>query len=60
MRTINIGNLWQGIIAERFDYSLALYLDAALIVVALSIIPFLSERKEKLVASPVEPAIVAT
>lgn len=60
MRTINIGNLWQGIIAERFEYSLALYIDAALIVVALPTIPFLSDRKEKVVASSVEPAIVAT
>ena len=57
---ISIGNLWQGIIAERFDYALALYLDAALIVVSLSIIPFLSDRREKMVASLVEPAIVAT
>ena len=57
---ISIGNLWQGIIAERFDYSLALYLDAALIVFALSVIPFLSDRKDKSVAGLAEPAYVAT
>jgi len=55
-----IGCLIGGFLGYRFDYSLALYIDAALIVVALSIIPFLSDRKEKMVARPVEPAIAAT
>ena len=57
---ISIGNLWQGIIAERFDYSLALYIDAGLVVFALALIPFLSDRKEKVVEDNVEPVLVAT
>jgi PAT family beta-lactamase induction signal transducer AmpG len=44
---ISIGNLWQGAVAERFGYSLALYLDAAFIVVALSVMPFLKNREKK-------------
>jgi predicted MFS family arabinose efflux permease len=57
---ISIGNLWQGVIAERFDYSLALYIDAALVVFALALIPFLSDRKEKAVDGNVEPVFVTT
>ena len=44
---ISIGNLWQGAVAERFGYSLALYLDAAFIVAALAVMPFLKNREKK-------------
>jgi PAT family beta-lactamase induction signal transducer AmpG len=42
---ISIGNLWQGMVAERYDYTLALYLDAGIIVFALALIPFLKNRE---------------
>jgi PAT family beta-lactamase induction signal transducer AmpG len=44
---ISITNYWQGIIAERFDYALVLYLDAAFVIVSLLIIPFLRNREEQ-------------
>jgi PAT family beta-lactamase induction signal transducer AmpG len=37
---ISIANYWQGVVAERFDYSLALYLDAALILIPVLLLPF--------------------
>lgn len=57
---ISIGNLWQGVVAERFDYSLALYIDAALVVIALAVIPFLSNREEKTRSSATELAAANT
>src|SRR5210317_631710 len=42
---ISIGNYWQGVVAERFDYSTALYIDAALIILALCVMPFLKDRE---------------
>ena len=44
---ISLGNLWQGTVAEHFGYSMALYLDAVIIVAALSVMPFLKNREEK-------------
>ena len=41
---ISVGNYWQGLVAERFDYSTALYIDSALIILALCVIPFLKDR----------------
>jgi predicted MFS family arabinose efflux permease len=41
---ISYGNYWQGMVAERVDYSMALYLDALFVVFALSLIPFLGHR----------------
>lgn len=50
---ISVGNYWQGVVAERFDYSTALYIDAALIVVALCVMPFLKDRQpDRMVAAP--------
>ena len=43
---ISLGNYWQGIVAERIDYSTALYLDAAIVVLTLCVIPFLRDREE--------------
>lgn len=42
---ISYGNYWQGLVAERIDYSMALYLDALFVVFALSLIPFLRSRE---------------
>lgn len=42
---ISIGNFWQGAVAERFDYSTALYIDSALVILALCVIPFLRDRE---------------
>ena len=44
---ISITNYWQGIVAERVDYALVLYLDAFIAIVPLSIIPFLRNREEE-------------
>ena len=42
---ISMGNYWQGAVAERFDYSTALYIDAAIVVFALAVMPFLKNRE---------------
>jgi PAT family beta-lactamase induction signal transducer AmpG len=42
---ISVGNYWQGVVAERFDYSTALYIDSALIILALCVMPFLKDRE---------------
>ena len=42
---ISVGNFWQGMVAERFDYSTALYIDSALVILPLCVIPFLEDRR---------------
>ena len=42
---ISMGNYWQGTVAERFDYSTALYIDAAIVIFALIVLPFLKDRE---------------
>lgn len=42
----SIANYWQGIVADRFGYSLALYIDAALVVIPLALIPLLRTRED--------------
>jgi MFS family permease len=44
---VSMANFWQGIVADRFDYSAALYLDALLVLVPLAVIPFLRNREEE-------------
>jgi PAT family beta-lactamase induction signal transducer AmpG len=44
---ISIGNYWQGFVAERFGYSTALYIDAALVILALCVMPFLKDRQPR-------------
>ena len=39
-------NFWQGAVAERFDYALVLYIDAALVIFPVLLIPFLKSREE--------------
>jgi len=48
---ISMANFWQGIVADRFDYSVVLYLDALLVLAPLAVIPFLRNREP-------EPALV--
>lgn len=49
---ISAANYWQGVVAERIDYSMVFYLDAVLAVLVILIIPFLRDRKEKMPGSP--------
>ena len=44
---ISMANFWQGYVADRFDYSVALYLDAVLVLVPLAVIPFLRNREQE-------------
>jgi len=46
--TLSYTNYWQGIVAERVDYAMVLYLDAALLLVPMLILPFLKSREEEL------------
>jgi hypothetical protein len=41
----SIANFWQGRVAERIDYSAALYIDALLVILPLAIVPFLKPRE---------------
>lgn len=41
---ISFGNYWQGAVAERMGYATALYLDAAIALAVIALIPFLRER----------------
>lgn len=43
---ISFGNYWQGMVAERVNYQTVLYLDAALVILALCVIPWLKNREE--------------
>lgn len=42
---ISIGNYWQGWVAQRFDYATVLFLDAAVVVVPLVLLPFVHARR---------------
>jgi PAT family beta-lactamase induction signal transducer AmpG len=44
--SISMANYWQGIVAERFDYSTALIVDSALIVFSVLLLPFLKNRED--------------
>jgi PAT family beta-lactamase induction signal transducer AmpG len=54
---ISMGNYWQGIVAERMDYAAVLYLDAAIVILALCVIPLLKDREEKQTAPMSEAAL---
>jgi predicted MFS family arabinose efflux permease len=45
---ISISNYWQGVVAERYDYAVVLYIDALLVLLPLAMIPFLRSREEEL------------
>jgi PAT family beta-lactamase induction signal transducer AmpG len=45
--SVSITNYWQGTVAERFDYTTALYIDAALIVLGLGVLPFIKNREPR-------------
>jgi PAT family beta-lactamase induction signal transducer AmpG len=58
---VSIGNYWQGIVAERMGYATVLYIDAAIALLVIGIIPFLrgrDEAPESKVAATV-PAVAA-
>lgn len=42
---VSITNYWQGAVAENFDYSVALYIDSALIIAAVVLLPFIKNRQ---------------
>lgn len=44
---ISYTNYWQGVVAERFGYAPVLYVDAALIVLGLAVLPFIRSREEE-------------
>jgi PAT family beta-lactamase induction signal transducer AmpG len=44
---ISFGNYWQGAVAERMGYATVLYIDAAIVLLVLALIPFLREREIK-------------
>ena len=48
--TVSFANFWQGQVAERFDYAAVLYIDAALVLIPVCVIPFLRSREESISA----------
>ena len=42
---ISIGNYWQGVVAERFDYAAVFYIDALFVLLIVLVIPFLRKRQ---------------
>jgi len=44
---VSIGNYWQGMVAERMGYAQALYLDAAIALLVIGLVPFLRGREER-------------
>ena len=46
--TLSYTNYWQGIVAERVDYAMVLYIDAVLLLIPMLILPFLKSREEEL------------
>jgi PAT family beta-lactamase induction signal transducer AmpG len=45
--TISYTNYWQGVVAEKMDYSVVLYIDSVIFLLPLAILPFLKTRKEE-------------
>lgn len=45
--TISYTNAWQGAAVDKWDYSTMFYIDAALAIIPILVIPFLWERKTK-------------
>jgi PAT family beta-lactamase induction signal transducer AmpG len=44
---ISVGNYWQGVVAERIDYAAVFYIDAALALAVVLVVPFLRNREER-------------
>ncbi len=51
---ISAANFWQGIVAERMGYSMALYLDSLFVLLPLLVIPFLRNREDSAAPSAVD------
>ena len=43
---VSISNFWNGVVAEQYGYSLVLYLDAAIVLLPIALIPFLGSRRD--------------
>jgi PAT family beta-lactamase induction signal transducer AmpG len=50
---ISYTNFWQGQVGQAFDYAMVLYIDAAMVLIPLCLIPFLRNREERSGAIPV-------
>ncbi len=50
---ISMGNYWQGMVAQRFDYAAVLFLDSLIVLITLCLVPFLQNREEKVEPLPV-------
>lgn len=48
---ISYTNYWQGIVAERVDYAMVLYIDALIVIAPLLVIPFLRNREDPTAAT---------
>ena len=44
--TLSYTNYWQGVVAERVDYAMVLYIDATLLLIPLLVLPLLKSREE--------------
>jgi PAT family beta-lactamase induction signal transducer AmpG len=55
---VSYTNFWQGMIAERLGYATVLYLDTALIILPLIVLPFISVREE--VETPLSAVVQRT
>jgi PAT family beta-lactamase induction signal transducer AmpG len=55
---ISMGNYWQGIVAERFDYAAVLFVDSLIVLVPLCLIPLLENRVEKEEPLPADAVLV--
>ena len=42
---VSYTNFWQGQVAEAVDYAMVLYMDAAIVLLPLCLIPFLRNRE---------------
>ncbi|MEM8683395.1 MAG: hypothetical protein AAGF72_08200, partial [Pseudomonadota bacterium] len=52
---ISYTNYWQGRVAENADYARVLFLDAAIMLLPLAMIPFLQDRQEPAAVVPTKP-----
>jgi PAT family beta-lactamase induction signal transducer AmpG len=55
---ISFANVWQGVVAERMGYSMALYLDSLFVISPLLVIPFLRDREDEAVPAAIDASPV--
>ncbi len=56
---VSVGNFWNGIVAERYGYALVLYLDAAIVLLPLCLIPFLRPQSKPKIGSTLAESAAA-